>query len=100
MVCMFKVYASGDSDQLNIFLSDLKSNPRYNVALETKEHYDINHKRGKMVMSVDIQTVTPMSVVLNTENGEQVTIDLLKSIVVKFDNDITYISGKVFDIFG
>lgn len=96
---MFKIYASGDSNQLNIFLDELKSNPRYNVALETKQYYDAEHKRGKVVLCVKIQPLKPVTVSLRTKNGEQINIDFLNSTVIELDKGVYVISGKTVDIF-
>lgn len=98
-ISMFKLYASGDSDQLSIFLTDLKSNPRYDVALEAKEHYDKEQSRGKMVMNVDVKSVAITTVILETKNGIDVEINLLHGVIVELDDGITNISGKVFDVF-
>lgn len=97
---MFKLYASGDLDHLNYFLQELKSNPRFDVALETKECYDTEHggNRGKIVVSIEIKWVDITTVILETENGVDVKIPLMYATVLEL-NGFTSISGVAFDIF-
>lgn len=98
---MFKLYASGDLEQLNYFLKELESNERLNVAVEAKEYYDKEHgNRGKIVMSVEMKTDDLVTVILETQNGTDVKISLKHVSVVELEGGIMSVSGLAHDIFG
>ncbi|WP_124727253.1 hypothetical protein [Staphylospora marina] len=98
---MFKIYASGDFNQLNLFLRDLKAFPGYHVCLEARERFiHTEDNKGKIVASVEMEPSELMIVTLDTANGSKVRIPLSHGMEVKIGEGLTCISGLTYDIFG
>lgn len=99
---MLKLCVTGEPSELYHFMNDLKTQPRYNVKLATKEPDKENDHESKVLVNVDLipEVSKPLTVKLQTESGQELVINLLDGMVVELDEGVTYISGKVFDIFG
>ncbi|MBA4496396.1 hypothetical protein ACFO25_00610 [Paenactinomyces guangxiensis] len=99
---MLKVSVKGDPHEIYHFMNDLQSQPQYGVQLEAKRYLlpGFNEKEITAYVNYVPKERKPMTVTLKTLEGKEVQINLLDGVAVELDQGITYISGKVFDIFG
>ncbi|MBA4496508.1 hypothetical protein ACFO25_03995 [Paenactinomyces guangxiensis] len=83
-------------------MNDLQSQPQYGVQLESKRCLLPGFQEKEITAYVNYvpKERKPMTVTLKTPEGKDVQINLLDGVTVELDQGITYISGKVFDIFG
>ncbi len=99
---MLKLCVTGEPSEFYHFMNDLKTRPRYNVKMATKEQCEENNPESRVLVNVDFipEVSKPLTVKLEAANGQELVINLLDAMVIELDEGVTYISGKVFDIFG
>ncbi|MBA4494008.1 hypothetical protein ACFO25_11355 [Paenactinomyces guangxiensis] len=99
---MLKLQLSGDPKEIYHFMNDLQSQPQYGVQLESKRYLLPGFTEKEITAYVNYvpKEQKPLTVTLKTQEGKEVQINLLDGVAVELDRGITYISGKVFDIFG
>ncbi|SEN07498.1 hypothetical protein [Lihuaxuella thermophila] len=99
---MLKLCVTGEPSELYHFMNDLKTQPRYNVRLVSNVHDQEDDQETKVLVNVDLipEISKPLTVKLESANGQELVINLLDGMVVELDEGVTYISGKVFDVFG
>jgi len=99
---MLKVTVSGKAQELHPFIHDLTQQPQYAVELCSTETAE------NLQQEISVQALLqfhplhrkPLFVQLHAENGENIVIHFLDSTHVQLNPSVTYISGKVYDIFG
>ncbi|MBA4494608.1 hypothetical protein ACFO25_12780 [Paenactinomyces guangxiensis] len=98
---MLKLCVVGNPNELDHFMNDFKSQPQYDVNQESKEYDICNQEELRVMANVDFKPKVrkSMTVKLQTKEGKELEISLLDGIVVQLDDSVTYVSGRVFDIF-
>lgn len=97
---MLKMCVTGDPTVMYHFMKDFESQPQYGVKLDAKE-YDPEANRWRFTLDVDYKPKVrkPVQVKLVTLSGKEIELNLLDGVVVELDEGVTYVSGKVFDVF-
>jgi hypothetical protein len=99
---MLKLLISGKPSELHPFLFDLATQPQYHMQLHTIEQSP--SPTGEAKVEAQLQFVpthrNPLQITLITNTGEEIHIHFVDGHMVKMDETITFISGKVYDIFG
>lgn len=98
---MLKLRVMGKADLLNHFMSDFKSQPQYQIKLESKSFSCPPNNEGMVLASFEFKPRhrRALTVTLYTTDHKELELNLLDGKAIEMDQGITYINGKVFDIF-
>jgi hypothetical protein len=98
---MLKLIATGKPHELHPFIFDLTSQPQYKVKLESMSPGDHLGQETSVQMSVSFRpnSQTPVQVTLHTQDNQKIKIHFTDGFAVKLNETITYIGGKVVDVF-
>ncbi|SEN33768.1 hypothetical protein [Lihuaxuella thermophila] len=97
---MLKMCVVGNPFELYRFINDLKSQPQYEVKIDSKGYISPVFKEKENVVKMNFvpEVCKPLTVNLETEKEEEVKIHFWDSIMVEMQPGVTWISGKVFEI--
>lgn len=99
---MLKLLVQGELDELQRFLLQFRMHPQYiihpdSIRVDSQDEYD-----ASLFAHFDFKPEARknLTIQMHTEKGIIVNLSLMDGQVTKFGNGITYLSGKVYDIFG
>jgi hypothetical protein len=101
---LLRLRVDGKCESVNHFMQDLKAQPQYQLhsvsGLTEEDHR--NNNDVTVICYLDDHPARRKVSHLNlmTSGGKEVKIELLDCQIVDMGNGVTYIRGKVFDIFG
>ncbi|TCS94671.1 DUF3970 family protein [Hazenella coriacea] len=98
---MLKIRVMGKADLLNHFMSDFKSHPQYQIKLESKSYPCTPNNEGMVFANFEFKPRhrRSLTVTLFTTNNKELELNLLDGQAVEIDQGVTFINGKVLDIF-
>jgi hypothetical protein len=99
---MLTLLITGKPAELHPFLFDLTTQPQYHVQLQSVEQSPSPVQEAKVEARIHFAPThrKPLHITLITDTDEQIHIHFVDGRAVKMDETFTFISGKVFDIFG
>lgn len=98
---MLKLRVMGDPGEVSQFINDFKSQPQYEIYAESKR-YDISNNNEAIIFAnfgFTPQERKSITLKLLTADHQEIEMNLLDGQVVEMDGGITFIRGKVYDIF-
>ncbi|RAL25941.1 hypothetical protein [Thermoflavimicrobium daqui] len=97
---MIKMQVLGDRNKVNLFMKDFKSLPQYHVITESIFNKFLDENViGYTVFDLINPVCKPIVLQITTSNEKELLLDLRNAQVVKSDNGVTWIKGKVNDIY-
>ncbi|SEN26546.1 hypothetical protein [Lihuaxuella thermophila] len=101
---MLRLRVDGKCESVNHFMQDLKAQPQYQLLSESRltEEDHRNNADVTVICYLDDKPTQRKvcNLSLSTSSGREVKIEMLDCQIVEMGDGVTYIRGKVFDIFG
>lgn len=97
---MLTLRVSGKKDQLRAFMKHFSSQPYYKIMLEEALDTEEMTTKFEFISSLLKPTIRKsLTVTLKTQEGKDISIDLLDGQVIQVDENTTCVYGKNYDIF-